>query len=128
MITHDDLRRTIARHIEEARRMVTEQKDRIARLKATGVDTALAELTLRALEANLKRNRHATIFSRQPAFGSPDGVDARTSRVHQKATEDRPQHRTARRTATPTRATLTPDLTCQNHCAAVLVLRRQTSL
>ena len=42
-------------HIEEARQMVTEQKGRIARLKATGVDTALAELTLRALEANLKR-------------------------------------------------------------------------
>ena len=55
MITHDDLRSTIARHIEEARRMVTEQKGRIARLKATGVDTAFAELTLRALEANLKR-------------------------------------------------------------------------
>ena len=49
MITHDDLRSTIARHIEEARRMVTEHKGRIARLKATGVDTALAELTLRAL-------------------------------------------------------------------------------
>ena len=55
VITHDDLRRSIARLIEEARRMVTEQKGRIARLKATGVDTALAELTLRALEANLKR-------------------------------------------------------------------------
>ena len=55
VITHDDLRRTIARHIEEARRMVTEQKGRIARLKATGVDIAFAELTLRALEANLKR-------------------------------------------------------------------------
>jgi hypothetical protein len=55
VITHDDLRRSIARHIEEARRMVTEQKGRIARLKATGVDTAFAELTLRALEANLKR-------------------------------------------------------------------------
>jgi hypothetical protein len=40
---------------------------------------------------------------------------------HQKATEDRPQHRTARRSATPARATLTPDPTCQNHCAAVLV-------
>jgi hypothetical protein len=55
MISHDDLRSTIARHIEEARRMITEQKGRIARLKATGVDTAFAELTLRALEANLKR-------------------------------------------------------------------------
>jgi hypothetical protein len=59
MITRDDLRSTIARHIEEARRMVTEQKGRIARLKATGVDTALAELTLRALEANLKRFHHS---------------------------------------------------------------------
>jgi hypothetical protein len=55
MITHDDLRSTIARHIEEARQMVIEQKGRIARLKAMGVDTAFAELTLRALEANLKR-------------------------------------------------------------------------
>jgi hypothetical protein len=34
---------------EESGQMVTEQKGRIARLKATGVDTALAELTLRAL-------------------------------------------------------------------------------
>ena len=53
MITHDDLRSTIARHIEEARRMVTEQKGRIARLKAAGTDTSLAEKTLSALEANL---------------------------------------------------------------------------
>ena len=63
MITHDDLRSTIARHIEEARRMVTEQKGRIARLKATGVDTALAELTLRALEANLKRFQNHSDWS-----------------------------------------------------------------
>ena len=66
MITHDDLRSTIARHIEEARRMVTEQKGRIARLKATGVDTALAELTLRALEASFDRlSATSTCFTRR---------------------------------------------------------------
>ena len=37
------------RATKKAGQMVTEQKGRIARLKATGVDTALAELTLRAL-------------------------------------------------------------------------------
>ena len=51
MTTNNDLLSAIIGRIEEARQMVTEQKDRIARLKATGVDTALAELTLRALEA-----------------------------------------------------------------------------
>ena len=35
-------------------------------------------------------------FPCQSAFGSPDGVDARTRGVHQKATEGRPQYRTAR--------------------------------
>jgi hypothetical protein len=55
MTMNNDLLSTIMGHIEEARQMATEQKGRIARLKATGVDTALAELTLRALEANLKR-------------------------------------------------------------------------
>jgi hypothetical protein len=55
MTTNDDLLSTIARRIEEARQMVTEQKGRIARLKAAGVDMALVELTLKALEANLKR-------------------------------------------------------------------------
>jgi hypothetical protein len=54
MTTNNDLLSTIMGHIEEARQMVAEQKSRVARLKATGVDTALAELTLRALEANLK--------------------------------------------------------------------------
>jgi hypothetical protein len=34
----------------------------------------------------------AAIFSRQPALGSPDGVDPRTSGVHQEATKDPPQH------------------------------------
>ena len=53
MTTHDDLLSTIERRIEEARRMVTEQKGRIARLKAAGTDTSLAEKTLSALEANL---------------------------------------------------------------------------
>jgi len=42
------------------------------------------------------RNRHAGIFSRQPAFSSPNGADARTRGVHQKATKGRPQHRSAR--------------------------------
>src|SRR3984957_11265842 len=39
------------------------------------------------------RNRHPGIFSRQPAFGSPDGADAGTSRPHHKATKDASQHR-----------------------------------
>jgi len=72
MITHDDLRSTIARHIEEARRMITEQKDRIARLKATGVDTALVELTLRALEANLKRFQNHSDWSEQKKQKPPE--------------------------------------------------------
>ena len=55
MTTNTDLLSAIMGRIEEARQMVTEQKDRVTRLKETGVDTALAELTLRALEANLKR-------------------------------------------------------------------------
>ena len=72
MITHDDLRSTIARHIEEARRMVIEQKGRIARLKATGVDTALAELTLRALEANLKRFQNHSDWSERKKQDPPE--------------------------------------------------------
>ena len=65
MVTHDDLRSTIARHIEEAQRMVTEQKGCIAQMKATGVETAFAELTLRALEANLKRFQGHSDWSEQ---------------------------------------------------------------
>jgi hypothetical protein len=42
------------------------------------------------------RSRHAAIFSSHPAFRSPDGGNARTRRLRQKATEGRPQHRTAR--------------------------------
>ena len=41
--------------------MVTEQKGRAARLEATGVDRALAELTLRALEANVKSSKITVI-------------------------------------------------------------------
>ena len=55
MTMHDDLLSTKERRIEEARRMVTEQKGRIARLKAAGADTSLVEKTLSALEANLMR-------------------------------------------------------------------------
>jgi len=72
MITHDDLCSTIARHIEEARRMVTEQKGRIARLKATGVDTAIAELTLRALEANLKRFQNHSDWAERKKQNPPE--------------------------------------------------------
>ena len=39
------------------------------------------------------RNRHAGIFPRQPAFGSPDGADAGTSRPHQEAAKNSSQHR-----------------------------------
>jgi hypothetical protein len=80
MITHDDLRSTIARHIEEARRMVTEQKGRIARLKATGVDTALAELTLRALEANLKRFQNHGDWSERKKQNPPEPSRASSER------------------------------------------------
>jgi len=66
MTTSDDLLGAIAHRIEEAQRMVTEQKGRVARLEATGVDRALAELTLRALEANLKRfQNHSDWFERK---------------------------------------------------------------
>jgi hypothetical protein len=66
MTTNDDLLGAIAHRIEEAQRMVNEQKGRVARLEATGVDRALAELTLRALEANLKRfQSHSDWFERK---------------------------------------------------------------
>ena len=72
MTTNNDLLSTIMGHIEEARQMVTEQKGRIARLKATGVDTALAELTLRALEANLKRFQNHAAWSEQKGQNPPE--------------------------------------------------------
>ncbi len=44
-----------ARHyVEEAQRLVWEQKGRIARLRVAGFDTLSAEQILRLLEANLK--------------------------------------------------------------------------
>ena len=46
-------------------------------------------------------------FRGQPALGSPNGGHARTSRLYQKATEGRPQHRSALGSETPARAALT---------------------
>ena len=40
--------------VEEAQRIVWEQKGRIIRLRAAGLDSLDAERTLRLLEANLK--------------------------------------------------------------------------
>ena len=45
MPAKDDLLSTITRHIEEAQRMVSEQRGRIARLTASGTDKSLAEDT-----------------------------------------------------------------------------------
>jgi hypothetical protein len=59
--------------------MVTEQKGRIARLKATGVDTALAELTLRALEANLKRFQNHADWSERKGTESARTVSGHRS-------------------------------------------------
>ena len=53
-------------------RWVTEPKGRVARLKATGVDTALAELTLRALEANLKRFQNHAEWSERKEQNPPE--------------------------------------------------------
>ena len=52
--------------------MVTETEGRVARLEATGADRALAEPTLRALEANLKRfQTHSDWFERKE-LNSPE--------------------------------------------------------
>ena len=72
MTTHNDLRGAIAHRIEEAQRMVTEQKGRVARLQATGDDRALAELTLRALEANLKRFQNHSVWIEQKKLSPPE--------------------------------------------------------
>jgi hypothetical protein len=49
------------RRVEEAQRIVWEQKGRIARLQAVGFDTLSTEKTLRLLEANLQTFReHVT--------------------------------------------------------------------
>ena len=44
-------------HVEEAQRIVWEQKGRIIRLRAAGLDTRDAERTLRLFEANLQTFR-----------------------------------------------------------------------
>ena len=44
-------------HVKEAQRIVWEQKGRIIRLRAAGLDTRDAERTLRLLEANLQTFR-----------------------------------------------------------------------
>jgi hypothetical protein len=72
MTTNNDLLSKIMGHIEEARQMVAEQESRVARLKATGVDTALAELTLRALEANLKRFQNHADWSERKEQNPPE--------------------------------------------------------
>lgn len=46
-----------ARHVEDAQRLVWEQKGRIVRLRASGHDTLSAEKTLTVLEANLQTFR-----------------------------------------------------------------------
>ena len=55
MSPDDDLLGKARRLVEEAQRTVTEQKGRIMRLRTAGADTSVAEQTLLALEANLKR-------------------------------------------------------------------------
>ena len=60
------------RYVEDAQRIVWEQKGRIIRLRAAGVDTLDAERTLRLLEANLqtfREHERALKLDRQgPAF------------------------------------------------------------
>ena len=53
-LAEDDLLRA-EELVAEARRIVQEQKGRIVRLKAAGVDASSAERTLRVFEANLRR-------------------------------------------------------------------------
>jgi hypothetical protein len=54
MVAHVDRLSRAKCHVEEARRIVWEQKGRIIRLRAAGLDTRDAERTLRLLEANLQ--------------------------------------------------------------------------
>jgi len=70
MTTNDVLLNIVALRIEEARQMVDEQEDRVARLKAKGVNTSLAELTLRALKANLTRFQNYGDWSDRKAQNS----------------------------------------------------------
>jgi hypothetical protein len=50
----DDLQR-VEEHVAEARSLVQQQKDRIERLRAAGVDTWDAQKILSLLESNLRR-------------------------------------------------------------------------
>lgn len=50
---NDDLSRA-TRHVAEAQRIVWEQKGRIIRLRAAGIETSDAERTLKLLQANLR--------------------------------------------------------------------------
>jgi len=54
MPADDDHLAKAKRYVEEAQRIVWEQKGRIIRLRAAGLDSLDAEGTLRLLEANLK--------------------------------------------------------------------------
>jgi hypothetical protein len=54
MPANDDDLTKAGRHVEEAQRIVWQQKGRITRLRAAGFDTLDAEKTLRLLEANLQ--------------------------------------------------------------------------
>jgi hypothetical protein len=54
MPADDDHLAKAKRYVEEAQRIVWEQKGRIIRRRAAGLDSLDAERTLRVLEANLK--------------------------------------------------------------------------
>jgi hypothetical protein len=66
MPADDDHLAKAKRYVEEAQRIVWEQKGRIIRLRAAGLDSLDAERTLRLLEANLKVLRgHARWLERK---------------------------------------------------------------
>jgi hypothetical protein len=66
MPADDDHLAKAKRYVEEAQRIVWEQKGRIIRLRAAGLDSLDAERTLRLLEANLKILRgHARWLERK---------------------------------------------------------------
>jgi len=66
MSADDDPLSKARRHVQEGRRIVWEQKGRIARIRAAGLDSADAEQTLRVLEANLKLfEEHLDYLERQ---------------------------------------------------------------
>jgi hypothetical protein len=54
------------RDVEEGRRLVWQQKGRIARLRAAGLETSDAERTLRILESNLNTfEEHSNFLERE---------------------------------------------------------------